>query len=158
MKTSEFKKKVVELGYTVVDTGVTYEVYNNALVCAVIFKENNRVSLFSECFANDNLLKICVEYAQTPLTDREEEKKFYLQKMKSFYDESYREDYTFLNFKPEGNYFRLNSTYETDKFKTQFTQKEIDKIKEEQHTDLSEFKQIPVESVIIYERNSCFLE
>ncbi len=31
--------------------------------------------------------------------------------------------------------------------RTQFTQKEIDKIKEEQHTDLSEFKQIPVEEI-----------
>lgn len=67
--------------------------------------------------------------------------------MKSFYDESYKEEYTFLNFKPDGNYFRLHSMDEAYNFKTQFTQKEIDEIKEKQHTDLSEFKQIPVEEV-----------
>ena len=63
----------------------------------------------------------------------------------------YREECAFLNFKLDENYFYLQNREETYNFKTQFTQKEIDKIKEEQHTDLSEFKQIPVESVIIYE-------
>ena len=75
------------------------------------------------------------------------EEKFYLKKIKSFYDEYYREKYAFLNFKPDGNYFRLHSIEEAYNFKTQFTQKEIDQIKKEQHTDLSEFKQIPVEEM-----------
>lgn len=145
MKTKEFKKKVVKLGYTVVGTGVTYEVYNNALICAVIFKENNRVRLFSECLSNNDLVKICVEYAQTPIDEREEEEKFYLQKMKTFYDIYYEETTKFLNvFK---DHFMLSNSEQSNYYKTQFTQREIDKIKKEKHTDLSEFKQIPVEEV-----------
>ena len=87
------------------------------------------------------------EYAKTPIEEREKEEKFYLQKIRSFYDENYREDYAFLNFKPDGNYFCLHSIEEAYNFKTQFTQREIDNIKEEQHTYLSEFKQIPVEEI-----------
>ena len=47
----------------------------------------------------------------------------------------------------DDNTFFLSDVGQYDNSKTQFTQKEIDKIKEEQHTDLSEFKQIPVEEV-----------
>ncbi len=146
MKTKEFIKRVEELGYVVEDTVVTYEVYNNALICAVIFKKNNRVSLFSECLANNNLLKICVEYARTPIDEREEEEKFYLHKIESFYDD-YDVKYAFLNLDMDENTFFLDNAGQEYDCKTQFTQKEIDKIKQEQHTDLSEFKQIPVEEV-----------
>lgn len=92
------------------------------------------------------LVDLCLEYAETPIEEREEEKKFYLQKMKSFYDTDYDEEYAFLNF-AKMKYFMLNNLKQDNCYKTQFTQKEIDKIKEEQHTDLSEFKQIPVEEI-----------
>lgn len=92
------------------------------------------------------LFVICVEYARMPVEAREEEEKFYLQKMRSFYDRYYDETAKFLNiFKDK--YFMLSNLKQGDYYKTQFTQKEIDKIKEEQHTDLSEFKQIPVEEI-----------
>lgn len=74
------------------------------------------------------------------------EEKFYLQKMKSFYDNR-DEEYAFLNFDITRQVYCLNNTMGNAKFKTSFTQQEIDKIKEEQHTDLSEFKQIPVEEL-----------
>lgn len=90
------------------------------------------------------------EYERTPINERGEEEKFYLQKIESFYDNS-DEEYTFLNLDMNDSTFLLSDLEQYDNFKTQFTQKEIDKIKENQHTDLSEFKQIPVESVIIYE-------
>lgn len=147
MKTKEFIKKVEDLGYTVEDTGVTYEVYNSILICAVIYKKDNRVSLFYRCLADNDLSKVCVEYAQTPIEEREEEEKFYLQKMKSFYDTRYNDVLAFLNFDKSLNQYFLFNNGQYGDYKTQFTQKEIDKIKEEQHTDLSEFKQIPVEEV-----------
>lgn len=82
-----------------------------------------------------------------PIDEREEEEKFYLQKMKSFYDKDYDESHAFLNLDTSIDVFCITSMSETSIYKTQFTQKEIDTIKEEQHTDLSEFKQIPVEEI-----------
>lgn len=93
------------------------------------------------------LLDLCVKYAKTPIDEREEEEKFYLQKMKSFYDYYLDEDYAFLNLDINDNTFFLHDVEQGCDCKTQFTQKEIDKMKEEQHTDLSEFKQIPVKEV-----------
>lgn len=147
MKTKEFIKKVEELGFAVNTVENYYVILNKILVCAEICRTSNRVNLFHECLEKNDLLKICVEYAQTPLTEREEEEKFYLQKMKSFYDDDYNESRAFLNINTSMDVFCITNRGETSIFKTQFTQKEIDKIKEEQHTDLSEFKQIPVEEV-----------
>lgn len=141
MKTKEFIKRVEELGFAVNTVENYYVILNKIVVCAEICRTSNRVNLFHECLEKNDLLKICVEYAQTPLTEREEEEKFYLQKIESFYDD---EEIIFLNFDTEQNIYFISSKSQYKIFKTQFTQKEIDKIKEEQHTDLSEFKQIPV--------------
>lgn len=155
MKTKEFIKRVEKLGYKIIETSLYIFVDKNGAALAMISKEEQykieTFNILGEACA-DELFSICFEYARTPIDERGEEEKFYLQKMKSFYDESYREEYTFLNFKPDGNYFCLHSMNEAYNFKTQFTQKEIDKIKEEQHTDLSEFKQIPVEEVEAWEQ------
>ena len=146
MKTKEFIEKVEELGFAVNTVENYYVILNKILVCAEICRTSNRVNLFHECLEKNDLLKICVEYAQTPLTEREEEEKFYLQKIESFYDADYKEELAFLNVFND-KYFVLNNSKQENCYKTQFTQKEIDKIKEEQHTDLSEFKQIPVEQI-----------
>ena len=79
--------------------------------------------------------------------EREEEEKFYLQKMKSFYDEDYDKERAYLNRNARLHSYFLSNTDGLGIFQNQFTQKEIDKIKEEQHTDLSEFKQIPIEEI-----------
>lgn len=150
MKTKEFIKRVKELGYKIIETSLYIFVDKNGAALAMISKEQQykieTFNILSEA-CGDELFSICYEYARTPIDERGEEQKFYLQKIETFYDEFYREKYSFLNFKPNGNYFRLHSAKEAYNFKTQFTQKEIDKIKEEQHTDLSEFEQIPVEEV-----------
>lgn len=150
MKTKEFINQVKNLGYEI-------EIKYGEMIISLAGKICVRIDLnrqfgiytYPDNFGNNahRLFVICMEYAKTPIDEREEEEKFYLQKIRSFYDEFYRKDYSFLNFKPDGNYFCIHSTKEAYNFKTQFTQKEIDKIKEEQHTDLSEFRQIPVEEV-----------
>jgi hypothetical protein len=147
MKTSKFIKEVEELGFTVNTVENYYVILNKILVCAEICRTSNRVNLFHECLEKNDLLKICVEYARTPIEEREEEKKFYLQKIKSFYDLDYNEVCAFLNFDMSEDVFCISTMGGDHMFKTQFTQKEIDKIKEEQHTDLSEFKQIPAEEI-----------
>lgn len=146
MKTKEFIKRVEELGFAVNTVENYYVILNKIVVCAEICRTSNRVNLFHECLEKNDLLKICVEYAQTPFTEREEEEKFYLQKMESFYDADYNEKLAFLNVFND-KYFVLNNSKQGNCYKSQFTQEEIDEIKEEQHTDLSEFKQIPVEDI-----------
>lgn len=152
MKTSEFIKRVEELGYSVINSKYTIYVNKDEILLAIIEKGRQykleTYNLTAEQNAEE-LFDLCVEYAKTPIEEREEEEKFYLQKIESFYDD-YDVKYAFLNLDMDENTFFLDNARQEYDCKTQFTQKEIDKIKEEQHTDLSEFKQIPVESVIIH--------
>lgn len=151
MKTKEFIKRVKELGFKIrtndIDIIVCDEIGPVATVNEV---KQYGLSIYAETRYQipQELFDLCTQYARTPIDERGEEEKFYLQKMKSFYQEGlYNEKYAYLNFNKRNDCFWLSSTTYDDDNKTQFTQKEIDKIKEEQHTDLSEFKQIPVEEV-----------
>lgn len=150
MKTKEFIEKVEELGYSVSNTDYAEYLYNKGDLLGLV--QNNKqykltvYDLFKEKNARE-LFNLCVEYARTPIKERGEEEKFYLQKMKSFYEVADDESCMFLKLDMEDNTHFLSDVGQYDNCKTQFTQKEIDKIKEEQHTDLSEFKQIPVEEV-----------
>lgn len=148
MKTKEFIKKVEKLGYRVEDTGFNLYLYSGEDLVAFVGKKKQYVLEIYNFFLKQNaeaLLDLCIEYVKTPIEEREEEEKFYLQKIRSFYDGDYDESRAFLNLDTSIDVFRVTTMSETSIFKTQFTQQEIDKIKEEQHTDLSEFKQIPVE-------------
>lgn len=149
MRTKEFIKQVTSLGYEVdIKYGeMRISWYGKECVC-IDLEHQFGIYTYPDNFGNNahRLFVICMEYARMPIEARDEEEKFYLQKMKSFYDRYYDETGKFLNvFKDE--YFTLNNLKQNDCYKTQFTQKEIDKIKQEQHTDLSEFKQIPVEEI-----------
>lgn len=141
MKTKEFIEKVEELGFAVNTVENYYVILNKILVCAEICRTSNRVNLFHECLEKNDLLKICVEYAQTPLTEREEEKKYYLvKKHKAFYEHS-----EYLNRHAGLSSYCLNTKYDSAIWKAQFTQEEIDDIKKKFDTDLEEFEQIEVE-------------
>nr|DAH03987.1 MAG TPA: hypothetical protein [Caudoviricetes sp.] len=145
MKTSEFIKIVEELGYNCFTNESCILINKGYPWIATIALHR---MYYMELWTNDNKLgELCMEYARTPIEEREEEEKFYLQKMKSFYDNYYNETTNFLNVRKDQDRYDLGTTEQTFMIRTQFTQKEIDKIKEEQHTDLSEFKQIPVEEV-----------
>lgn len=145
MKTKEFIKRVKELGYNCFknESYIFVSKKGYPLMATIALDR----MYYMELWTNDNKLgELCMEYARTPFEEREEEEKFYLQKMKSFYD-NYDEEFAFLNLDMDEDTLFLSDVGQYDNYKTQFTQKEIDKIKEEQHTDLSEFKQIPVEEV-----------
>ncbi len=80
MKTSEFIKRVEELGYLVtkqttryvIEKSVSEELAN--YVADVDLRYRNTIRTNS--VENDELLDLIVEYAKTPLDEREEEKKF----------------------------------------------------------------------------------
>lgn len=151
MKTKEFIKRVKELGFKIRTNDIDIIVCDEiGPVATVNHKKQYGLSIYAETIYQipQELFDLCTQYARTPIDEREKvEEKFYLQKMKSFYENVYDEKDNFLNFGKSRNIYFLFNNDQCDDCQTQFTQKEIDKIKEEQHTDLSEFKKIPVEEV-----------
>ena len=82
MKTTEFIKRVEELGLSVKE-GVGYEIYHAGKIVSRVFKMHESVvdtSLSEFRYLNNrdrmDLLDLIIEYAKTPLEDREEEKKY----------------------------------------------------------------------------------
>ena len=155
MKTKEFIQRVKKLGYEVDDKGTGMFLYNGNDIIVFVSKEKQyklETSNFSAVKNPEELLDLCVEYAKTPIEEREEEEKFYLQKIKSFYEVKIDKDNMFLILDMDDNSFFLSDVQFYDKyirgnFKTKFTQQEIDEIKKKYNTDLKEFKQIPVEEI-----------
>lgn len=76
MKTSEFIKKMQQLGYGVIETSDMVSVTSNTifgLVYAVAFK-NQRALILNT--ASIELAQLCIYYSETPLSEREDEKKY----------------------------------------------------------------------------------
>ena len=114
----------------------------------VAYVKNNDKCQFSTAFASfDNLLEpiqrklieLIGMYASTPPDKREEERKYYLKHRKTNISPYY------LNvFCGEDGHI-IESNMDMMSLKSQFTQKEIDEIKDIFNTSFDEFKQIPVE-------------
>ena len=95
------------------------------------------VSVTSYCDERDfNMVKAGVKFAETPIEEREDEKKRHL---KHLWLSGINGD--FLNLDLEDGYMYLDDKKNRDYKKTTFTQKEIDKIKEKYNTDLSDFEE-----------------
>lgn len=86
------------------------------------------------------MLKRIIELAETPLDEREEEKKYYL---KHRYINNWGDD-TYLNY-VEGNYIILTDKCQNPNYKTKFTKAEIEEFKEKFDTDFNDFELIEVE-------------
>ena len=86
------------------------------------------------------LLKKVIELAETPLDEREEEKKYYIK-------HRFVNDYTtqkYFNFTETGVAI-LSNRLEGIGFKTKFTKEEIEELKEKFDTDFNDFEFIEVE-------------
>lgn len=81
---------------------------------------------------------LLTKLAETEPQDREE-KKYYLKH--KWFNFKY---FNFLNFYIANDSYELNDKSNNVEFKTQFTQAEIDEIKERFNTNLEDFEQIPV--------------
>ena len=148
MKTKEFIKRVEELGYFVNSFKGYYEIRDvDKVIIAVINK-----TIFLQ-FSTDypgwdklcdkdrkELYNLVIKYASTPIKDREEEKKFYLRHrwLKPIYK-------NYLNYCMTTKDYWLDCKNEEIYVQTQFTEKEIDEIKEEFNTDFKDFELIEVE-------------
>src|SRR5574344_1619991 len=103
----------------------------------------NRI-FFSINYCNEkdlNMIKATIKYAETPVEDREEEKKFYL-KHKWIVNSAAGEGY--LNWFLHDDIMILSSTLQDSSAKTQFTLKEIEEIKEKFDTNLADFELVEV--------------
>ena len=75
MKTSEFKKKIEAFGLKVTKRSDVFDIHDEY---GTRYASINR--LIGECVSFNTsriyLIKLCIEYAETPISEREEEKKY----------------------------------------------------------------------------------
>lgn len=150
MRTKEFITEVKKLGFKVNVKNIKdiwiensngsnvayvgrYKMYgfDTAFFAFEIIPESHKVSLF-------NLL-IC--YTRTPLDEREYPQKYFL-KFEALTDNG---SGTYLNYYKSGDSLGMSTRSQSFGFQTEFTQKEIDEIKEKFGVTLSDFRQIPVD-------------
>lgn len=148
MKTGELKKIAAENEYELTKSLGNYKLVrrtksvNHYINIGNVCANSLWISIEVWCDEKDfNMIKAAVEFAETPIEDREEEKKFYL---KHRYLRSiggsvqYFTIHTSFNF-PFLSYIQFSGTT-----KQQFTREEIEKIKDKFDTDLADFKEVEV--------------
>lgn len=152
MKTKEFIKRVEELGYE-----INEKKFLDSVICLIIsnsfgikvgyvainklFEMNIRPD---ECMSKE-LFDLVVEYAKTPIKDREEEKKFYLRHrwLMTEFGDTY---YLCKCYNAAGKIsYGIRLSYITHDETWLFTLKEIEEIKEKFDTDLSDYELVKVE-------------
>lgn len=141
MKTKEFIKRVEELGFEVmVFNNRIHILANNFTISVAYINRERAINTYKPIlidFKNeDKLFDIMIEYAKTPIEDREEEKKFYL---RHGYFRFYNGSSKYLGMDLVKDNLDLYSKITYRWVKNQFTEKEIDEIKEKFNTDLKDF-------------------
>ena len=147
MKTNEFIKRVEELGYDIKLRNDYIQIIRDEFVAVVVYINVMYSITFHQIIKNswnngDKLFDLIVEYAKTPVDEREEEKKFYL-RHRWFKPSPLCKNY--LNYWIGNEEYWLEYKNESEDVKTKFTLKEINEIKEKFNTDLKDFEIIEVE-------------
>ena len=153
MKITEFKQAIKDIGFhndknlEVTDNNHEFYIESDTEIITTINKSGkcliatNYQKFFElEEGLRQTLFDVIFKFASTPIEERQEEKKYYL---KHRFLDSQQTDY--LNFSREIGLFKLSTMEHYDNKQTQFTQKEIDEIKEKCNTDLKDFEIIEVE-------------
>lgn len=144
MKYKELEKIAMKADYNITDDPTTFHMRN-------IHKNNDisvskhRINLIfinnEHCRSEDfEVIKAAMELAETPPDERQEEKKYYLKHRFLGH-----RNYSYLNYDQKLQKLYLNDKVRIDYVQTQFTQEEIDEIKEKYKTTLDDFEQIEVE-------------
>lgn len=143
MKTSEFIKFFEDEGF---------KVHKGNVIISVDDKNGNELfdiseknSVDTDYIAFDNLpfekqqeyYKVIFEYLMTPIEERKEDKKYYLKQI------GLSDFRSFLNYGNSSKTYTVESAEESDIFKTQFTQEEIDNMPE-CYTHPAVWEQVPV--------------
>ena len=148
MKINELKRIAEERDYELTEDGIHYKLthkYCDNYITIDNFSKN-QLWISIPRFSNKgdfNMIKAAVEFAETPLEDREEEKKFYLKHRWIVQAGDYKTG--FLNYDTTNDILYIYSEHHTHFVKTQFTLKEIEEIKKKFDTDLADFELVEVE-------------
>ena len=162
MKTKEFIKAVKNLGFTIkyYKTPFSNVKSNDYDLITICLEDKDLVEIWMNCkyaistisdghscFLNgydvDKLYKLCFEYANTPVMDREEEKKFLIQ-------HKYLVSKNLLPVNLAWNklkdvYRSINLKVDNHIYQAQFTFKEYEEIKKKLNTDLADYELVEVE-------------
>lgn len=144
MKTKEFIKSVEELGYVVFTNESFIQIYDHRgiMVGEVSREKEYQINSFKNEPITKTFVDLLIEFAETPLDEREEEKKFYLTHR---WMKPSPIDTHYLNHWIGTNEYWMDYENETEDVQTQFTLGEIEEIKEKFDTDLSDFEMVEVE-------------
>lgn len=162
IKTKEFIEKVEKLGFTIeyyknpfsnIKSNCDYDLItisaNNQVLVKVWTSCQYAISTISDghsCYITgydvEELYKLCFEYANTPVEEREEEKKYYLIHRyfriagggSGFFTIENASGLSFLKYKTN-----------LDHYSQKFTEKEIEELKEKLNTNLDGFELVEVE-------------
>lgn len=151
MKTKEFIKRVEELGFWVEELKNIINVCEDEAGFYLVTIDKNYQYILNNMgkgyknlddYKKRDLLKVCYEYAITPVEEREEEKKFYLRHR---WMVGASKSTNYLNLFVDTGDMVLSGEQQDSSAKTEFTKKEIEEIKERYNTDLSDFDIVEVE-------------
>lgn len=154
MKYTEFKDRINEIAHKYnLNLKVTEDVANiyikmGEMICAYTKKavlcfintDFGAMYYFNEKPRVEMLEALC-ELSKTPFEERREEKKYYL-KHRFLVEEG---DCNYLNYDHSLRELNLSDIGQSKSIQTQFTQTEIEEIKEKCDTTLDDFEQIEVE-------------
>ena len=135
MKTSEFIEKLDEHRDEILNVE---NIFSDDELYLTSIKTNQFNITFYYDEEPNGILDIIAEYLNTPVEEREEEKRYYL-KLKGF-----KEPYNTLNFGERTQSYFISEDDNISGFKNQFTQSEIDEMPE-YYTHPAVWEQIEVE-------------
>lgn len=146
MLTKEFVKEVRTMGLDAAESERSISIYagfgqaayiNKYRIFCVNTDYDSFYNLSEELQAK--LYYLMDEYARTPLDEREKTVKFFLR----FKGDKLGIN-NYLNYSVTLDWLVIREKMDSENFKTQFTQKEIDEIREKFKVTLCDFEQIPV--------------
>ena len=150
MKINELKRIAEENDYELTRWGAHYKLTHkyceNNITINCLYK--NRLWILTPTFCDErdfNMIKAAVEFAETPLEDREEEKKFYLRHKWLNLDTNNYLPHNYLHLDVDDGSCMLDDNKEFSYTKIKLTEKEIEEIKEKFDTDLADFELVEVE-------------
>lgn len=150
MKTKKFITRLKELGFEYEKAEEVYFIYDyeGTEYAAVCHTTPNQISNMEREWdlldkdTQDKLFDLLVEYAKTPIEEREEEKKFYLRHRYFKYPDGGSKYFTYNRFSDTPN---LGCIYFEEIDNAKFTLKESEEIKKKFDTDLKDFEFVEVE-------------
>lgn len=151
MKTKKYKKisegngyKYHETNYSIIVGKYLEEDYDIEIKVGKLRPGRLEVTIKGFCGDESDMILAAMELAETPLEDREEEKKFYL---KHRYLRSTSGNILYFSIYIEYDFSILTYRRHSSETKQQFSLKEIEEIKKKFDTDLKDFELVEVEDV-----------